>query len=250
MLKNFITSWVNTNKVLTLKPFAYDLIIYSENSLISSQLLPLIRLLDKSLGDKLLVIYSEINDSNKFKKLVSADSLFISDGSARTYLFPRLETKLLVTSTPSLETLQLKKSSSTKYAYINHSPVSTHMVYEEDAFDNFDYILCTGPNHLKEIYDRENIYNLPPKKLIKSGYLKFDDFNFLNKYKSPTKLDTVLIAPSWGPTSITSNCINPAAANNIVVLPDCEVADSFMNIMEECLSFDHLILTDHAAHLE
>ena len=78
-------------------------------------------------------------------------------------------------STPSLETMQLKRSNTTKYLYIHHSPVSTHMIYKEDAFDNFDVIFCVGPHHISEIKEREQLFNLPPKTLFKTGYVKFDE---------------------------------------------------------------------------
>ena len=44
----------------------------------------------------------------------------------------------MIMSTPNLQNMQLKKEKETKYYYLHHSPCSTHMIYEDNAFDHFE----------------------------------------------------------------------------------------------------------------
>ncbi|MBU1674078.1 CDP-glycerol glycerophosphotransferase family protein [Patescibacteria group bacterium] len=79
-----------------------------------------------------------------------------------------------------------------------HSPVSTHMIYPDGTFDNFDIFFCAGPHHekeLKEIFKQKNIGN---KRYFHTGYGRLD---YLKKrydgYQKQFTEKTVLIAPSW-----------------------------------------------------
>lgn len=96
------------------------------------------------------------------------------------------------------------------YMYVFHSLVSTHMIYRESAFDNYDSILCAGPHQLAEIRRRENFKGLPEKKLVAAGYYRLERvFNNYQKTRSSHKKSskkTVLIAPSWGEKNILELC--------------------------------------------
>ena len=82
--------------------------------------------------------------------------------------------------------------------------MSTHMIYQENAFDNFDGIFCVGPYHIKETRERERKFSLKKKNLLKSGYCNFDD---LINNKKVFKNDEILIASSWGDNSIVNTCL-------------------------------------------
>lgn len=90
-----------------------------------------------------------------------------------------------------------KKSNNCKnYIYFFHSLASTHQIYTERAFNNYDIIFVNGEYQIKEIRLNEKINKLKKKNLIKTGYffLKFLKKN-LNKNNSKNK--TILFAPSW-----------------------------------------------------
>ena len=55
--------------------------------------------------------------------------------------------------------------------------------------------MCIGNYHVHEILEVEKKYNLPKKKLIKSGYFYFD--YLLNKVNLNSENKNILIAPSW-----------------------------------------------------
>ena len=61
----------------------------------------------------------------------------------------------MIMSTPNLQSMQLKRQSESRYFYLHHSPCSTHMIYQENAFDDFDGMFCIGSYHEKEVRERE-----------------------------------------------------------------------------------------------
>jgi len=127
-------------------------------------------------------------------------AFFIGAGSARTALFKALEPTVMVMSTPDLENMYLKRSiHPVHYVYVHHSLVSTHMVYNEGAFDHFDTIFCVGPHHEAETRAREKQTGLPPKEVFEHGYGRLD--GIIEKTPTPEPIDTnaqkrLLIAPS------------------------------------------------------
>jgi YidC/Oxa1 family membrane protein insertase len=85
------------------------------------------------------------------------------------------------------------------------------MAYQPDAFDNFDVILCTGEYQIAETRERESKLNLPPKELYEHGYSRLD--SLIGQQAQPKNDDetadektVVLVAPSWGPTTILPTC--------------------------------------------
>lgn len=127
---------------------------------------------------------------------------YIGTGFIRDYFFKTLHCENLITTTPDLEISRLKRSQHTKrYIYVQHSLVSLHMVYRQNAFDYFDVLFCAGPHHVLEARALEAFNKSPPKQLIETGYSKFDDLlqqkNKILNQKTQEIGKTVLIAPSW-----------------------------------------------------
>ena len=108
--------------------------------------------------------------------------------------FLTLKLKYLYSSTPDLDNSYFRKSklSKCKYIYLQHSPVSLTMVYDTDAFKNFDAIQAINKNQFLEIQEMKKRFNKNIKG-FKSEY-KFMK-NFIT-YKIEKKVD-VLIAPTW-----------------------------------------------------
>jgi YidC/Oxa1 family membrane protein insertase len=107
---------------------------------------------------------------------------------------------------PDLGSYHIKRSKvfPVHYVYAFHTIVSTHMVFQKSAFDQFDSIFCIGQHQVQEIRATEQLYNLKQKNLVECGYGLFDRLirlrssftqqNFLSKNNKKN----VLIAPSWG----------------------------------------------------
>jgi len=110
-----------------------------------------------------------------------------------------------------LQNLQLKRSlHPVHYVYLFHSMGSTHMVDHENSFDHYDSLFCTGPHQVAEIRRREELKGLPPKHLFDYGHPRLEEVIEQGKawrgQKAPGEQATVLIAPTWGDTSIFNSC--------------------------------------------
>ncbi len=154
---------------------------------------------------EILFLTSEKDDQAFNIKDAKFKSVYIGKGFFRSIILGFLKTKFLFTSTPDLGSSKFRRSPFVdKYIYVPHSVGSTHLTYNEKAFDSFDAILCVGEIHEKEIKTREEKFKLKKKELIPFGYPwiknlrknleKFDKFN-----KKDEK--NILYAPSWGVNS-------------------------------------------------
>ena len=190
-----------------------SIVFYSEARASEPHLEPLIsELLDRGRRVQLLVS----DPADPMIELVGGDmnSHCIGTGFARTWTFSNLEASVIISTTPDLETMQLKRSKSPVfYVYANHSLNSTHMAYRPGAFDHFDAILCTGPQMIEEIRATEKKDRLPRKTLVKNGLCRLDRIIENGAQSSPHhpsnragESTTVLIAPTWGETSILATC--------------------------------------------
>ncbi len=143
-----------------------------------------------------------------------------SEPRIRTYYINRLlpffmvfvNCKVFVMTMPDLNQYHIKRSiNPVHYVYVFHCFFSTHMIYRDGAFDHYDSILCVGPHQVKEIRRRENLNQLPEKKLVEAGYYRLERIyyayreHFPEKPSSSTK-EIVLVAPSWGDANILEFC--------------------------------------------
>lgn len=97
------------------------------------------------------------------------------------------------------------------HVYLFHAMVSTHMIYRKGAFDHYDTLLCAGPHHVREIQRAEEIYRLPAKRLLETGYPLLDKIRAesASRKRNHGEPRTVLVAPSWAPGNIMESCVRP-----------------------------------------
>lgn len=124
-------------------------------------------------------------------------------------VFDKMDARCFVFTMPDLNTYHLKKSKYTKeYIYLFHAFSSTHLQYNEKAFDAYDTVFCVGPHHIKEIQKREELYDLLQKKLLPIGYPRMDVvYRKFQTYKKEGATKTILIAPTWSMASLFENGI-------------------------------------------
>lgn len=129
-------------------------------------------------------------------------------------LMMKMETDLMVMTTPDLENFQLKRSYVKKdieYIYVPHDVNSSNLTFHKNALDHFDTIFTSGFKNKEEIKEREEKYGLPSKNLVEWGSGVID--NMTESYKEmseegkPGEKKTVLIAPSWQKDNILDSCI-------------------------------------------
>ncbi|MDE7198639.1 MAG: CDP-glycerol glycerophosphotransferase family protein, partial [Lachnospiraceae bacterium] len=131
-------------------------------------------------------------------------------------LMMKMETDIMVMTTPDLENFQLKRSYVKKdieYIYIPHDVNSANLSFHKEALDHYDTIFTSGPKNRQELAEREQKYGLPAKNLVEWGSSVID--NMTKSYEEMIKgsvpeeqeTRTVLIAPSWQKDNILDSCI-------------------------------------------
>lgn len=129
-------------------------------------------------------------------------------------LMMKMDADIVVMTTPDLENYHIKRSYVRKdieYIYAQHDTMSTHFAFQEQAFDHFDTILCSGPQQMAEIRKREELFGLPEKRLVECGYPMLDDLRAARaeaaQQEKPAR-PIILIAPSWNEDNLLDSCLD------------------------------------------
>ena len=205
----FRLEWSELKRFENLSDEERTIIFYVENEYYFIYLKSIINeLIDKN-DIRICYVTSSKTDPMLKNNHKNISSFYIGDGTARTKFFLNLKAKILIMTMPDLQSFHIKRSkiSNVHYVYVFHSPVSTHLVYRKEAFDNFDTVFCVGNFQIEEIRERESKYNLKEKRLIKCGYGRLDDLiiEYENFDRSQNKINNkkqIIIAPSWGENGI------------------------------------------------
>lgn len=210
VVPGFISQWKNALGFNSLPVSSKSIVFYSEGKPSAPHLRPLVEELG-SRGLNIQLLMSDKDDPLASLSASNVESHWIGNGAARTWVYSGLEASVFVTTTPDLETMQLKRSKTdVYYVYAHHSMISTHMGYRPAAFDHFDAILCTGPHHIQEIRTHEFQQGLAAKDLVEQGYCRLDTLRAVtgeieSEFEHGGQL-TVLVAPTWGENSILPIC--------------------------------------------
>lgn len=131
-------------------------------------------------------------------------------------LMMKMETQIMVMTTPDLNNYQLKRSYVKKdieYIYVPHDVNSSNLTFHKNALDSFDTIFSSGPKNKQEIREREEKFNIPKKQILEWGSSVIDNMTVsynqmvANEEKATNGKKTVLIAPSWQKDNILDSCI-------------------------------------------
>ena len=127
-------------------------------------------------------------------------------------LFMKLEADVVVMTMSDLGNYQYKRSyysKNTKYVYVFHYPLSTHMVLHTGALRHYDAILCVGEFQFEEIRQTEKLFGDPEQELIACGYGQLEKLYdaYRQAPRTPRQRPKILIAPSWQDGNILDSCI-------------------------------------------
>ena len=129
---------------------------------------------------------------------------FIGEGNRAFARLNMLRADVVLSTTPGLDVYQWKRSRNVGwYAHIPHA-VTDITTYRMFGIDYYDAILMSGRYMEHQIRELERIRQLPAKELCLVGLPYMDEL--LRKKEAagpaPEHPMTVLLAPSWGPSSI------------------------------------------------
>ena len=218
-----------------------DIAFYSEGGQYWNVFLPVIEALETQ-GVSCAYLTSAKNDPG-----LEYESEFVSPryigGLAQTAVYlSHLKVKLLATTTPQIDVLNLKRSPDiAHYAHIIHSPVDVHN-YRFFPFDYFDSVLCSGPHQVRSIRYLEQERGTKPKDLYETG-LTYYDLLLKNRMNIQTERPTVLVAPTWKPHSLLNRFGNQFFRNllenpsyDVIFRPHPQSFVSFPKLVEDVVS--------------
>ncbi len=131
---------------------------------------------------------------------------FIGEGNKAFARLNLLSATILLSTTPSLDVFQWKRSKGVKYyVHIPHA-ASEIVLYRMFGIDYYDAVMLSGDYQEKDLRDLEALRELPPKELVKIGIPYMDEAAKRLETAEPIgdHPRTVLLAPSWGPSAIFS----------------------------------------------
>lgn len=125
----------------------------------------------------------------------------------------KIETDVMVMTTPDLQNFQIKRSyidKNIEYIYVPHDVNSSNLTFHKNALDHFDTIFTSGSKNYAEIKEREEVFGLNSKTLVEWGSSVIDNmkasYEQMQKEETQTK-PVVLIAPSWQEGNIMDSCL-------------------------------------------
>ena len=208
---SFFSAWKGWRRFKKL-PWAWrNIVVFSETGQDWHQFSGLIEELNGPLGRKVCYVTSDASDPGLRREHVNFQAICIPEGLFLTIFFQVNRSDVFVLTMMDLHNLQLKRSTHpVHYVYLFHSMGSTHMVDNENSFDHYDSLFCTGPHQLREIRKREELKGLPARQLFDYGHPRLEQViaegrAYIAK-KAPGEPTTVLIAPTWGDDSIFNRC--------------------------------------------
>lgn len=127
-------------------------------------------------------------------------------------LFMKMDADIVVMTMPDLQNFHIKRSyvkKDVEYIYVPHGLDSLNLTMRMGSIDHYDAVLCVGCHQVEEIRKTEEVYGLPPKKLVECGYMLLDDMRagFTDRIDCAEQ-PVILIAPSWQEANIMDSCID------------------------------------------
>lgn len=247
-IKRFLRDKKQLSEFGRVKGGAGDLVVFCDSPGMAVHLDPIMRCLVEDFGIQMSYFTTDPADPRIFQHTPGVHAYCLETPAVQSWFFKSLETHLFVTTTPDLGSTGFPRSvHPMQYVYIHHSMVSTHMIYQPEAFDHFDTIFCVGPHHEREIRAREKLFQLPAKNLIQHGSARLDEIlEASQRCPAPTESSPVLVAPSWGPTGILEECGNELircfveAGTDVLLRPHPETIRRTPNIVNDIVdAFKH-----------
>ena len=190
-----LINFIRSNKYIK-KYNTNSIIIFSEGNIYYTTNKPIIDELIK----KIDVLYITIDKDDKLLTYNNDrfHSIYIEFDFWGQLLMATIQGRLLITTTPSLHVLALKKSPNIKhYSYFMHAPGDIHY-YQKHSFDYFDSIVLTGKYQIESIEHLETLRKLKVKEKVVLGLPYLDEY--IRDYQQCEEQENnyVLISPSWG----------------------------------------------------
>lgn len=131
---------------------------------------------------------------------------FIGEGNKAFARLNMMSADVVLSTTPGLDVLQWKRSKDVGWYVHTLHAVDSAAAYRMFGLDYYDAVLLSGDFQTSEIRTLEKLRGLPPKELEVVGCTYLDVMAERLKTMAPScnERPCVLLAPSWGDSSILS----------------------------------------------
>lgn len=145
------------------------------------------------------------NDEALTHKYDFVKTEYIGEGNRAFAKLNNMRADVVLATTPGLDVLQWKRSKNVKYyVHILHAAGTSAGGYRMFSLDYYDAVLLTGEYQIQEIRELETKRRLPSKEIEIVGctYMDLLKEKLDNSSKEKHDILTVLLAPSWGQSSL------------------------------------------------
>ena len=208
MLRGIFSKKNNTDGAIHVASFQ-SIVFYSEGGQYWNTFAPILQEFHTK-GVNCTYISSDTEDPGLKFESDMVQKKYIGKGDKAFFHLNLLKADLCCLTTPNLDVLQIRRSKQVKhYAHIIHAPTDLHL-YKLFAFDFYDSLLLSGPHQEKSLRHLESVRNTKKKQsyLVGCTYMdelwKRKEFILAEQHKKSTTDNTVtvLIAPTWGQSSL------------------------------------------------
>jgi len=209
--RNFFQGWRAWRRFRSLDKSWRNIVIYSESGQDWHHFSGLVEALTGALDCRICYVSSDPADGGLRFEHPNFIALYMPDGLFLTTFFQFKRCDLCILTVMDLDNLNLRRSvNAVHYLYLFHSMGSTHMVDHANSYDAYDTLFCAGPHQVREIRRREELHGLPAKRLFDYGHPRLETVIAGRTQRAPGhesgQASTILIAPTWGETSIFNFC--------------------------------------------
>ena len=195
--------WLSGGKDVKAQEVEAPYAIFSDSKRYWNVFGPICREFDRR-GQEVLYMTASPDDPALKEPFDHVKCEFIGEGNRAFAKLNMLRADVLLSTTPGLEVYQWKRSKDVKhYCHILHM-VSDATLYRMFGLDFYDSVLLSGPYQIDQIRALEAQRDIVPKEMTVVGQPYMDGlWERLQKAEPlPEQERTVLLAPSWGPSSI------------------------------------------------
>jgi len=178
-------------------------VIFSDDKRYWKNFEPICRELDKR-GVEVAYMTASIDDPVLSNPYPHIHGEFIGAGNKAFAKLNFLNAEIVLATTPGLDVYQWKRSKDVNcYVHILHA-TNDVTLYRMFGTDYYDVLLLSGDYQINQVRELETMRSLPPKELIKVGLPYMDEMysRLSNSDSNSSETKTVLLAPSWGASSI------------------------------------------------
>jgi len=155
-------------------------------------------------GEEVLYLTASPDDPLLEVKYEHVKTEFIGEGNRAFARMNMLRADIVLSSTPGLDVYQWKRSRFVKwYVHVLHAAngVTSYRMF---GTDYYDALLLSGEYQIRDVRKLEALRRLPAKECVLAGLPHMDAIleRWQKRGPAPAHETTVLLAPSWGPSSI------------------------------------------------